>query len=265
MIQHTKRSDRTNDEITAANEKEQTLIQGDGTDLDISPVTKNLIVLGMASRPNSRDLIGAAVRSKFGERNTLIVPLELLGTNNKAGSEDFLLRNGMGQLLDEMNAKDFGTVVRRMAAGKQVIVIADCGYHKFRHGDSEIAGYAWQKKFYKFGGEIPKSKIRLIDEAAVVPNKVGDFESWNKDFRPYLLKNPRMLVAVCFSLAAAIFSAFGLNGLVLALIAKSSQGKSTILRLCASMIGDSSRVIGARQGSCRVCVRRTPVDGVTVT
>jgi hypothetical protein len=94
MIQQTKRSDRANDEIAEVTEKEQTQIQGDGTDPDTSPLTKHLNVLGMASRPNSRDLIGAAVRSKFGERNTLVVPLELLGTNNKAGSEDFLLRNG---------------------------------------------------------------------------------------------------------------------------------------------------------------------------
>lgn len=243
MIQHTKRLDRTKDEITAASEKEQTLIQGDGTDLDISPIAKHLMVLGMASRPNSRDLIGAAVRLKSDDRRTLIVPLELLGTNNKAGVEEFLLRSGMCQLLDEMNAKDFGTGVRRMAKGKQVVVISDRGYQKFFIGGSETAGYAWQNKFYRFGGEKSEAKILLTDDAAVVSNTVGDVESWNKDFRPFLIRNPRMLVAVCFTLAAAIFAAFGLNGLVLALIAMSSQGKSTILRLCASMIGDWSRVI----------------------
>jgi hypothetical protein len=240
MITHIK---QLKHKATSTSTTQAILVKTDLTDRVESPIVKHLTVLGMANRPNTRDSIGAAVRLNSGDNATLIVPLDLLGTSNKAGAEDFLLRNGMDQLLDEMNAKDFGTVVRRMATGKQVIVIADHGYHKFTSGDSEIIGYAWQNEFYRFGGGKHTPTILLTDEAADVSNIVGDVERWNQDFRPYLIKNPRILVAVCFSLAAALFAAFGLNGLVLALIAMTSQGKSTILRLCASMIGNSSRVI----------------------
>jgi hypothetical protein len=238
-----KRNTGVKPEVAATETTQAISVTGDVAEQVESPIAKHLTVLGMANRPNTRDSIGAAIRLKSGDNAILIVPLELLGTNNKAGAEDFLLRHGMGQLLDEMNAKDFGTAVRRLATGKQAIVISDRGHHKFSGGDSETSGYVWQNKFYRFGGQKPMARILLTDEAAVVSDTFGDAESWNKDFRPFLIKNPRMLVAVCFSLAAAIFAAFGLNGLVLALIAMSSQGKSTILRLCASMIGNASRVI----------------------
>jgi hypothetical protein len=207
----------------------------------LDPIDKYITVMGTAVSPEDGSTKGVVVKFNANNLPPHVIEPNLLFSTSAAEVGAWLFQVGIGNLADEMSTREFGGRVRRKADGKKVVVIDRDGYHKFQDGGKEVAGYAYGGKYHPFGSR--SARVVLVGSAAAAVEIKGTVKTWNRAFRKYLSKNPRMLVVVCVSLASAIIAAFGRDGMVIAIIGPTSTGKSTTERMSASMIGAKDHVI----------------------
>lgn len=222
-------------------------VETDADTEESSPILKYFSVAGIASAPNSQQSIGVLVEPIIGDQTPLIFPPDLLYDASGGQTKKWLFTHGLTGLLKEMDARDVAPAILNLAEGKKVTVIATRGYHKFTQGSRACAGYAWQGTFYPFGTKL--AVVKLTDVASAVSSALGDSKTWNSSMKPYLGKNPRLLVAVCYSLASAINSPMNRKGGVVALKGPTTTGKTTISEVCGSMVGDIEDLIKPWTGS----------------
>lgn len=199
-------------------------------------VLSNLIrVLGVA-HDVSGHRIGIALRLRNSTKPPFICPMALTGRHHLGATENWLLEEGLDDVLSGMRVSEFGSALRAMAGSRKVTVVAEAGFHVVQEGDASYRMTAWDGHLRYFGQE-PSPNIILTDDAAKSVLTAGSVKSWGEAFSSIAARNPRLTVALCFSFSAGMRRAFGEPSLSLILVAPTSTAKSTVQQVCASLTG----------------------------
>ena len=118
--------------------------------------------------------------------------------------------------------------------GKVVHVVKLDGYYSLDIKGQRYGFYVVGNQVCNFGPMGPLEIVVIND--AVANESSGDLGSWHDAIGVHLAGNPYMLVSVIASLASALARAFGLHLPILAIVAPSSVGKTTL-----QQIGRSTR------------------------
>lgn len=90
---------------------------------------------------------------------------------------------------------------------------------------------------YVFGNERYSDRVeRVIRVQAPVRASAGTLADW-REVTALCIRNPLMIVALCFAFASGLLKLFGQSGVCVNLVGNSSTGKSTILRLLQALTG----------------------------
>lgn len=180
--------------------------------------------------------IGIAIRFRKSTKPPFICPMALTGRHHLGATESWLLQEGLDKALSGMRVSEFGSALRDMAGDRTVTVITETGFHAVQKGNSSIRMMAWGGHLRHFG-QKPSTKFIMTEEAAKLISTAGTVESWRDAFSETASRNPRILVALCCSLSAAMRRAFGEPSFSLILVAPTSTAKSTVQQVCSSLIG----------------------------
>lgn len=111
----------------------------------------------------------------------------------------------------------------------------------------------WIKSSGKFSFVLPDNAIGQGAEKIIMPQATTSdapgFEvstnsaEWNNHLGRYCIGNSRLILAVCAALAGPILAILNREGGGLHLVGPSSCGKTTVLRLAASVMGDPSTTV----------------------
>ena len=184
----------------------------------------------------SGDRIGFATRLRKKGSRTLICPIALTGRHNTAGLERWILDNGLDAVLSELKVSEFGMALRGLAGDNKNTVIEQCGLHKLIEGDQTYFAVVWDRQIHYFG-ERPKHDVLLVGDALNPVPKAGSVDSWLAAFVELAAKNPRLLVAICACLSAAMRRPLNEPSFTLAYVAPTSTAKSTFQMICSSLTG----------------------------
>jgi Domain of unknown function (DUF927) len=189
---------------------------------------------------------GQLLLSVANERDTpvhAILPIKDLAQGRCDDLAHFAVR---ARLFGQLSPKR----LRAMAAtlteynGGDVCVVHREGFQRLVIRGQRYDLYVLGGKVHFFGSSAPV-EIVVINEA-VENESSGDLESWHAAIGVHLADNPYMLVSVLAALAPALARALGLHIPILAIVAPSSLGKTTLQQIgrstreCADKIDDAS-------------------------
>ena len=193
-------------------------------------------VLGLAYTPANKCLGYALRRADEADAPLLICKKALCGRAKTAAMETWLLDNDLECVLDLVTPAQFGAAIRVLAGSSRLVVLNQQGFECVRSDEEAKSAYAWNGKAYPFGFQ-GDAKLWPVEEALQACPGNGTAESWREAFGGIAESNPRLLIPLCVTLSSAIRRAFNQPALTIALSAKSSLGKTTIQRVCSSLIG----------------------------
>jgi Domain of unknown function (DUF927) len=117
--------------------------------------------------------------------------------------------------------------------GKDVHVVQRDGFHSIEIQGKRYGFYVIGERIYKFGQNAPLEVV--VNNESRAAESTGDLDSWQATVGVYLAGNPYMLVSVLAALAPALVRPFGLSVPILAIVAPSSLGKTTLQQVGRSI------------------------------
>ena len=125
---------------------------------------KMIRVLGVAYDSGGRR-IGIALQLRGSSEPPIVCPIELTGRHHLGATENWLLEQGLDDVLSIMRVAEFGSTLRGMAGNRKVTVVAESGFHTVREADTTHHMTAWGGHLRHFG-EKPEARIVLTQGAA---------------------------------------------------------------------------------------------------
>jgi len=124
--------------------------------------------------------------------------------------------------------------------GDAVHVVQRDGHHRLVIQGKQYGVYIVGDNVYNIGPPAPIKVVVVNDAPKRLSN--GDVASWHAAIGVHLQDNPYMLVSVLAALAPAVARAFGLNVPILAIVAPSSVGKTTLQQVGRSLVERADKV-----------------------
>lgn len=124
--------------------------------------------------------------------------------------------------------------------GKDVFVAHRTGLHRLDLQGQRYDFYVMGGKVYHFGTKPPLAVV-VIHETGVRESS-GTVDSWHAAIGVHLASNPYMLVSVLAAFAPALARALGLNIPILAIVAPSSLGKTTLQQVGRSLLERADKI-----------------------
>lgn len=128
---------------------------------------------------------------------------------------------------------------------KPVFVVLREGFHCFQNQGMRYGLYVLGQTVHYFGPKPPMEVVLLTKSGSKEPPS-GSLESWHRAIGVHMAGNPNMVVSVLAALAPGAARPFGLTVPILAIVAPSSTGKTTLQQValstfqCADKIEDAS-------------------------
>lgn len=151
---------------------------------------------------------------------------------------------------EHLSPKGLRTLAAHLLAyeGQPAFVARRPGYHCVTIKGQRYGFLVLNEVVYPLG-ERPPVVVAVVIESGASLEPSGTLADWDAAIGVHLSANPYMLISVLAALASALARAFGLNAPILAIVAPSSVGKTTIqqvgrsIRERADKIDDASGTV----------------------
>ena len=186
----------------------------------------------------------ALVTRPQGELNAALdIPLAFLASGKHALLEEHLLKYGYLDVAKTYGSREISSFLSQAALACKAIALEREGLHNV-----PISGK--NHRVFVKGGEChwltPKPEgttVLLVGPAANNCKPSKTLKQFNDRLATHLARNPRMLVVMCFALAATLARMFGVPQLNLGIIGMSSRGKSIVQRFVSCIVNGRDEVL----------------------
>ncbi len=135
--------------------------------------------------------------------------------------------------LEEADLRQLCKEILAATRNRVGVLLREPGYHEVAVGSTRAECFAWNGQLFWVG---EKPDIRVICSRHPAPARVGTLKEWKANVGSLFVGQHNMIVALGATLCSLLVRPLGLERLTLTLVGKSSSGKGTIQRACASAI-----------------------------
>ena len=212
-----------------------------------SPVEANgtefpLVVRGVTVAESGASSV-LVTRPQAALESALTTPLAFLASGKHALLEEHLLKNGYLDVAKTYAPREISSFLSQAALACKAIALEREGLHNV-----PISGKV--HRIFVKGGEChwltPKpegTEVILVGTAANNCKPSKSLKQFNDRLATLLAGNPRMLVVMCFALAAMLARMFDVPQLNLGIIGMSSRGKSIVQRFVSCIVNGRDEVL----------------------
>jgi hypothetical protein len=180
---------------------------------------------------------GAAMSEAHG------VPLALLAVGKQAQLQGHFLERGYLALVNQAAPRELSSLLLQAAQDCKVMAVDREGLQEFGAAGHSRLAMVKNGESHWFNGKPAGGSTVLVGAAAAKSTSEQSLEDFNKAFAQVLAHNGRLLVVLCFALAAMFARLFNVPHLNLALIGLSSRGKSIAQHFAACVVNGRDEVL----------------------
>ena len=196
--------------------------------LHVSVDGSRFVVIGRPGAPHSK---------------ALHVPLSLLAGGRQAQLQALLLDSEHMHLATQFSPKEIASALLEAARTSTVRVVDREGLQELEIDGSTHRGIVKGGKCHWLSGEPDGAEVVLVGAAAGRPKPEHSLAHFNQHMAAILAALPRVLVVLCFALAAIFFRAFGRPPTNVATVGRSSTGKSIVQQVTVCLVNGSDQVL----------------------
>ena len=163
----------------------------------------------------------------------ITIPRRLLVGDSRP-LQELLLDAGLHLSVERGAGSVLSQYLRDFTGGDRIRQVASAGWVEGR-------GFLLGREFF---GNQTSERIDLLADVPTFPHSIrGDLDSWKKNVAQHCEGNPRLVFAICVSLAAPLLKIAGEDSGGFHIFGRSSSGKTTTLQVAASVYGNGSEVV----------------------
>lgn len=210
-------------------------------DMERSPLDDLLDVVGIhRTADGSHSLVVRRPGTHL--QAAISVPLTLLAPSRSAQLQELFLKGGAVDLVSALAPKELSTLLLSAANQSRAVVLDREGVQQVQIGGESATVIIKAGTCYWLDDRPQGAVVTVVGKAAEKPGKAGTLEQFNQVFASILASNPRVLVSLCFALAAYLFKAFDLRPISLLLVGPTSTGKTTVQAFVSFLVTGFNRL-----------------------